>query len=67
MHAKYVFAPADKAANNIIIICTYYLSVIVRELGLLDSNVCSTTNGNMDKSVNEIVYSQLEFAIHWER
>ena len=32
---KYVFVPADKAANNIIVVCKrHYLEVICKELGL---------------------------------
>ena len=32
LHSKYVFAPADKAANNVIIICKrYYVDVLKEE------------------------------------
>ena len=62
LHDKYVFVPADKAANNVIIICKhFYLSVIVKELGLLQSDVCSNTYEKVDKSVDEVVDSHLEF------
>ena len=41
---KYVFVPADKAPNNIIIICKrYYIETLVKELGL---DNCSTPTGN---------------------
>ena len=41
---KYVFVPADKAPNNIIIICKrYYIETLIKELGLDNS---STTTGN---------------------
>ena len=44
LHNKYVFVPADKAPNNIIIICKrYYIDTFVKELGLDNS---STTTGN---------------------
>ena len=44
LHSKYVVVPADKAPNNIIIICTmYYIEILIKELGL---NNCSTTTGN---------------------
>ena len=43
-HNKYVFVPADKAPNNIIIICKrYYIETLIKELGLDNS---STTTGN---------------------
>ena len=44
LHSKYVFAPADKAPNNIIIICKrYYIETLIKELGL---DNCSTPTGN---------------------
>ena len=44
LHNKYVFVPADKASNNIIIICKrYYIEILVKELGL---DNCSTPTGN---------------------
>ena len=43
LQEKYVFVPADKAANNIIVVCTrYYLEVICKELGLCPG----TTSGD---------------------
>jgi len=62
LHEKYVFAPADKAANNVIIICKhFYLQVIVKELGLLDSTACSPTYKKVNDSVQNIVDSHLKF------
>ena len=44
LHNKYVFVPADKAPNNIIIICKrYYLETLIKELGL---DNCSTPTRN---------------------
>ena len=44
LHNKYVFVPADKAPNNIIIICKKcYIETLIEELGL---DNCSTTTGN---------------------
>ena len=46
LHNKYVFVPADKAPNNIIIIINiirYYIETLIKELGLDNS---STTTGN---------------------
>ena len=45
LHNKYVFVPADKAPNNIIMICErYYIETLIKEL-LLDN--CSTPTGNV--------------------
>ena len=44
LHSKYVFVPADKAPNNIVIICErYYIETLSTALGLDD---CSTPAGN---------------------
>ena len=44
LHNKYVFVTADKAPNNIIIICKrYYIEILIKELGL---DNCSTSTGN---------------------
>ena len=44
LHNKYVFVPADKAPNNIIIICKrYYIKTLIKELGF---NNCSTPARN---------------------
>ena len=44
LHNKYVCVPADKAPNNIIIICKrYYIETLIKKLGL---DNCSTPTGN---------------------
>ena len=44
LHSKYVFIPADKAPNNIVIICKrYFIATPIKELGL---DNCSTPAGN---------------------
>ena len=44
LHNKYVFVTADKAPNNIIIICKrYYIETSIKELAL---DNCSTPTGN---------------------
>ena len=44
LHNKYIFVPADKARNIIIIICKrYYIEILIKELGL---DNCSTPTGN---------------------
>ena len=33
LHSKYVLVPADKAANNVIVVCKrYYLEVVTKEI-----------------------------------
>ena len=44
LQKKYVFVPADKAANSIILVCNrYYLEVICKELGLWQVTTSSGT------------------------
>ena len=58
LHDKYVFVPADKAPNNIIIICKrYYIETLIKELRL---DNCSTPTANLtytscQKSSEDIV------------
>ena len=38
LHEKYVLVPIDKAANNTARICKkYYVTVILKEIGILDA------------------------------
>ena len=44
LQEKYVFVPADKASNNIIVVCKrYYLEVICKELDLWPCTTSSDT------------------------
>ena len=44
LHSKYVFVPADKSPNNIIIRCKkYYIKTLIKEFGL---DNCSTPARN---------------------
>ena len=44
LQEKYIFVPADKTANNIIVVCkSYYLEVICKELGLWPGTSSSDT------------------------
>ena len=43
LHNKYVFVPADKAPNNIIICKRHYIETLIKELGL---DNCPTLTGN---------------------
>ena len=49
LHSKYVFAPADKAANNVIIICKYYEDVLKGELNSMSTYVYVPAQLTIDK------------------
>ncbi len=42
---RYIVAPADKAANNFVVVCkTFYVEILLRELGI--DMVTFTSIGN---------------------
>ena len=60
LHANYV--PADKAANNVIIVCKkYYIETLVKELGINDVNTNNPTYIQIDDSFETIVKSHNQF------
>ena len=61
--SEYVLVPADKAANNIIVICKkFYYSIIVKELGLLDNIMTSNpTYIKMHVDNSEIINNHVEY------
>ena len=62
MHTNYVFAPADKASNNVIIICRqFYYKVLIDELGLLDTSSTSATYEKVDQSTQTILDKHQHF------
>ena len=43
LHSKYVLVPADKALNNVIVVCKkYYLEVVLREVNATTTYECVT-------------------------
>ena len=51
LHANYVLVPADKAANNVIIVCKkYYIDTLVKELGINNVNINNPTYIPIDDS-----------------
>ena len=59
LHANYVLVPADKAANNVIIVCKkYYIDTLVKELGINNVNINNPTYIPIDDSFETIVTSQ---------
>ena len=61
LHEKYVFVPIDKADNNIAIICKkYYVTVILKEIGILDA--ANETYEKINKNQEEIIQDNLEYS-----
>ena len=56
LHKKYVLVPADKAANNVIVVCRkYYLDVILRELNT------TSTYEKVSKDGRDIVVEHVNY------
>ena len=59
---NYVLVPADKAANNVIIVCKkYYIDTLVKELGINNVNINNPTYIPIDDSFETIVKSHNQF------
>ena len=57
LHSKYVCVPADKAPNNVIIICKqYYIETLIKELGL---DNCSTPTGNSTYTSGQMSFEDI--------
>ena len=62
LHANYVLVPADKAANNVIVVDKkYYIDNLVKELGRNNVNSNSPTYITEDSSLETIVRSHNAF------
>ena len=62
LHANYLYVPADKAANNVIIVCKkYYIDTLVKELGINNVNINNPTYIPIDDSFETIVKSHNQF------
>ena len=60
---KVVLVPIDKAVNNIAIICKkYYVTVILKEIGILDAG--NETYEKFNKNQVEIIQDNLEYNAH---
>ena len=59
LHEKYVLVSIDKAANNIVIIFKkYYITVILKEIGILDAG--NEMYEKINKNQEEIIQDNLE-------
>ena len=62
LHANYVLVPADKAANNVIVVCKkYYIDALVKELGINNINSNNPTFIPIDDSFETIIKSHNQF------
>ena len=62
LQTNYVLVPADKAANNVIIVCKkYYIDTLVKELGINNVNISNATHIPTDDSFETIVKSHNQF------
>ena len=58
---QYVLVPADKASNNVIVVCKkYYLEVVVNELHNDDSTACKTYEEHLDE-VEPLISTHLHY------
>ena len=62
LQTNYVLVPADKAANNVIIVCKkYHIDTPVKELGINNVNISNPTHIPIDDSFETIVKSHNQF------
>ena len=62
LRVNHVFVPADKAANNVIVVCKkYYIDTLVKELGINNVNISNPTYIPIDDSSETIVKSHKQF------
>ena len=63
LHSNYVLVPADKAANNVIIVCKkYYIDNLVKELGINNVNISNPTYiPTTDDSFETVMKSHNQF------
>ena len=62
LHANYVLVPADKAANNVTIVCkSYHIDTLVKGLGINNVNINKPTYIPIDDSFETTVKSHNQF------
>ena len=63
LHDDFVLVPADKAANNVIVVCKkYYIETLTKELGINTTNISSNfTYIPSTDSLDEILKSHCKF------
>ena len=62
LYANYVLVPADKAANNMIIVCKkYHIDTLIKDLGINNVNINNPTYISIDDSFKTIMRSHDQF------
>ena len=63
LHDDFVLVPADKAANNVIVVCKkYYIETLIKELGINTTNISpNSTYIRSTDSFHEILKSHCKF------
>ena len=63
LHDDFVLVPADKAANNVIVVCKkYYIETLIKELGINTTNISpNSTYIPSTDSFHEILKSHCKF------
>ena len=63
LHDDFVLVPADKAANNVIVVCKkYYIETLIKELGINTTNISpNSTYIPSTDSFHEILKSHYKF------
>ena len=67
LHANYILVPADKTANNLIIVCKkYYIDTLVKELVINNVSINNPTYIQIDDSFETIMKSHNQFITSME-
>ena len=63
LHDDFVLVPADKAANNVIVVCKmYYIETLIKELGINTTNISPNSTYILSTdSLHEILKSHCKF------
>ena len=65
-YMTFFLVPAEKAVNNVIIVCKkYYIDTLVKELGINNVNIDNPTYIPIDDSFETIVKSHNQFITSW--
>ena len=59
LHDKYVLVPADKASNNVVVICKHYIEVIIKEL--VDVTCSKSTYQYVTDNPTSIIHRHIKY------
>ena len=61
-HQRFVLVPADKASNNIIVICKpYYIQTLCQELGIIASSTKNNTYTKDNSNLEDIIKNHVNY------